>query len=621
MILKKIFNNKLFDLNIFLASITIVFIKWGISFFIFKNETIINKILFDVEDFYYLPFILNLINFDFSPDYLSNIESNKLLPIPIYSIIFHAISYKLIGFLSFFVLEIIFLYIFLIIILKILLQLNIDYYLAIFVSLFIFILPSLIFDLSLLNINFNVISGLFSFRFPRPLVTSCYYFWGIYLALRYYKQEQFSDRNFLLTGTCLALTFVSYYYNFINLFILFLIILFTKMINDKSYLKKYYLKIFTSILVFIFLVSPFLYLYSNSANSFSEMMGVISLNWNFKIELLLHFLSKIFSLKFLSVFLFLTLFMYVLLKLKIFNNKKNIIFPYFIFLATTISPFFFVIVSPSISEIHNFLNWIIISAFFVFIIYICILINFIITKNIFNNFRFKNFFFLGSSIVVIFLYQFLYFENFVKKNDINLRSDYLKLQKFIDINSNKLNNLLSFSPKIQVLWLLKNKNDLSTVESSISSLEFKYLEQNLIQNFKFLNISLSNFKKILSNKKGSWRYNNEFVRYLSWYKYQANSLITFKNSIDFSNDEINSIEKASPTRTQQIIIPKFEMNRLIDLFNKFELNTTFQKPDLIVIRENSLINDYSLIDDNLYCKIKDFNILNVYVLKNFDICK
>ena len=621
MILKKIFNNKLFDLNIFLASITIVFIKWGISFFIFKNETIINKILFDVEDFYYLPFILNLINFDFSPDYLSNIESNKLLPIPIYSIIFHAISYKLIGFLSFFVLEIIFLYIFLIIILKILLQLNIDYYLAIFVSLFIFILPSLIFDLSLLNINFNVISGLFSFRFPRPLVTSCYYFWGIYLALRYYKQEQFSDRNFLLTGTCLALTFVSYYYNFINLFILFLIILFTKMINDKSYLKKYYLKIFTSILVFIFLVSPFLYLYSNSANSFSEMMGVISLNWNFKIELLLHFLSKIFSLKFLSVFLFLTLFMYVLLKLKIFNNKKNIIFPYFIFLATTISPFFFVIVSPSISEIHNFLNWIIISAFFVFIIYICILINFIITKNIFNNFRFKNFFFLGSSIVVIFLYQFLYFENFVKKNDINLRSDYLKLQKLIDINSNKLNNLLSFSPKIQVLWLLKNKNDLSTVESSISSLEFKYLEQNLIQNFKFLNISLSNFKKILSNKKGSWRYNNEFVRYLSWYKYQANSLITFKNSIDFSNDEINSIEKASPTRTQQIIIPKFEMNRLIDLFNKFELNTTFQKPDLIVIRENSLINDYSLIDDNLYCKIKDFNILNVYVLKNFDICK
>ena len=621
MILKKIFNNKLFDLNIFLASITIVFIKWGISFFIFKNETIINKILFDVEDFYYLPFILNLINFDFSPDYLSNIESNKLLPIPIYSIIFHAISYKLIGFLSFFVLEIIFLYIFLIIILKILLQLNIDYYLAIFVSLFIFILPSLIFDLSLLNINFNVISGLFSFRFPRPLVTSCYYFWGIYLALRYYKQEQFSDRNFLLTGTCLALTFVSYYYNFINLFILFLIILFTKMINDKSYLKKYYLKIFTSILVFIFLVSPFLYLYSNSANSFSEMMGVISLNWNFKIELLLRFLSKIFSLKFLSVFLFLTLFMYVLLKLKIFNNKKNIIFPYFIFLATTISPFFFVIVSPSISEIHNFLNWIIISAFFVFIIYICILINFIITKNIFNNFRFKNFFFLGSSIVVIFLYQFLYFENFVKKNDINLRSDYLKLQKLIDINSNKLNNLLSFSPKIQVLWLLKNKNDLSTVESSISSLEFKYLEQNLIQNFKFLNISLSNFKKILSNKKGSWRYNNEFVRYLSWYKYQANSLITFKNSIDFSNDEINSIEKASPTRTQQIIIPKFEMNRLIDLFNKFELNTTFQKPDLIVIRENSLINDYSLIDDNLYCKIKDFNILNVYVLKNFDICK
>jgi hypothetical protein len=621
MILKKIFNNRLFDLNIFLASITIVFIKWGISFFIFKNETIINKILFDIEDFYYLPFILNLINFDFSPDYLNNIESNMLLPIPIYSIIFHAISYKLIGFLSFFVLEIIFLYIFLIIILKILLEINVEYYLAIFISLFIFIFPSLIFDMSLLNINFNIISGLFSFRFPRPLVTSCYYFWGIYLALRYYKQEQFSYRNFLLTGTCLALTFVSYYYNFINLFILFLIILFTKMINDKSYLKKCYLKISLSILIFIVLVSPFLYLYSNSANSFSEMMGVISLNLSFKIELLLHFLSKIFSLKFLSVFFFLTLFMYVLLKLKISTNKKNIKFFYFIFLATVISPFFFVIVSPSISEIHNFLNWIIISAFFVIIIFICILINFLINKNFFNNFRFKNFFFLGSSIVIIFLYQYLYFENFVKKKDINLRSDYLKLQKLIDINSNKLNNLLSFSPKIQVLWLLKNKNDLSTVESSISSLEFKYLEKNLIQNFKFLNISLNNFKKILSNKKSSWRYNNEFVRYLSWYKYQANSLITFKNSKDFSRDEMKFIENSSPTKTQQIILPKFEINRFVDLFNNVKFNEDFKKPDLIILKKNSLITKYSSINDNFYCELDNYAEIKVYVLNKLYVCK
>ena len=60
---------------------------------------------------------------------------------------------------------------------------------------------------------------------------------------------------------------------------------------------------------------------------------------------------------------------------------------------------------------------------------------------------------------------------------------------------------------------------------------------------------------------------------------------------------------------------------LIDLFNKFELDSTFQKPDLIVLRGNSLINDYSRIDDNLYCEIKDFNNLNVYVLKNFDICR
>ena len=161
-------------------------------------------------------------------------------------------------------------------------------------------------------------------------------------------------KDFLFIGTCLGLTFVSYYYNFVNLFVIFFIIFIIKIITDKSHLKRNYLNILISILLFIILVSPFLLLYVYSTNDFSEMMGVITLNFEYKIKLLIHFLKKIFSLKFLSVFFIITLSTYFLLKIRVTSDKKIVKFFYFIFLSTIISPFFFVIISPSISEIHNF---------------------------------------------------------------------------------------------------------------------------------------------------------------------------------------------------------------------------------------------------------------------------
>ena len=63
---------------------------------------------------------------------------------------------------------------------------------------------------------------------------------------------------------------------------------------------------------------------------------------------------------------------------------------------------------------------------------------------------------------------------------------------------------------------------------------------------------------MITNKKGSWRYTNEYIKYISWYRYQANSLITFKNTNDFSDEELKYISTSRPTKTQQIILPKFE---------------------------------------------------------------
>ena len=110
-ITKNISNNFL----ILLFSFLVIFIKWLISFYYFQNENLINKLIFDIEDFYYYPHIINLIEFDFSPDYLNNFPSQNSLPIPIYSIFIHAFFIKLFGFVSFIFLEFLCLYLYLLI--------------------------------------------------------------------------------------------------------------------------------------------------------------------------------------------------------------------------------------------------------------------------------------------------------------------------------------------------------------------------------------------------------------------------------------------------------------------------------------------------------------------------
>ena len=609
---KYIHKNNFFDLNIFISSFLIIFFKWAISFLLFKDENLVNKVLFDISDVYYFPFILNFLELNFSPDYLLDIKSENLIPIPIYSILIHAIFFKIFGLFGFFILELFFLYIFLIIIHKILLYCKINYFLALTISLFIFIIPSLFANLQLMNINLSIVNGIFSFRFPRPLVTSCYFFWGIYLALQYYKDDKFDLKKFLLIGVCLSLVFVSYYYNFISLFILFIFLFVNKILNIKDYFKNNYLSIFLSVLIFLLLTLPYLYIYSLSEKDFSSMMGVIDLNFDLRIKLLMHFLSKIFTFKFIIVFLLITFLRFFLLKSQNQINEKIIKFFYFFFLATLISPFFFTIFSPSISEIYHFLNWIVITSILVLIIYFSLFINFKLLK-------INKLFFLPLSFFLILLFQFIHYENLNNDNKY-LRKDYLNLQKLIDLNTNELETLLSFSIRSQVLWMLKDKKKFASIESSVSSLSFDQLEQNFIQNLKFLNISNNEFFEIISNKKGSWRYSNEYIKYISWYKYRANSLVTFESSKDFDENELKYILNSSPTKTQQIILPKFEIERLVKTYKTFNSGSNFENPDLIILKKDSLISKYVNLENDLYCELSGFNNLKIFILRELEKC-
>ena len=71
-----------------------IFFKWMSSFYIYPEEGINLKNILDLEDTLYFPFILNLTELNFTPEYIDNTEIEKLLPFPFYSIMIHLTKYQ-----------------------------------------------------------------------------------------------------------------------------------------------------------------------------------------------------------------------------------------------------------------------------------------------------------------------------------------------------------------------------------------------------------------------------------------------------------------------------------------------------------------------------------------------
>ena len=61
MVIKDNSNNIL----ILLFSFLTVLLKWSVSFYFFDNENLLNKLIFDIEDYYYFPHIINFLEFNF----------------------------------------------------------------------------------------------------------------------------------------------------------------------------------------------------------------------------------------------------------------------------------------------------------------------------------------------------------------------------------------------------------------------------------------------------------------------------------------------------------------------------------------------------------------------------
>ena len=196
------------------------------------------------------------------------------------------------------------------------------------------------------------------------------------------------------------------------------------------------------------------------------------------------------------------------------------------------------------------------------------------------------------------LFNFTTFNKNVNKIELIHMNELIKV--FQTQNFNKNFSILTFDGKVQTNLILQGYKNLNMILGINTSLNDEILEKKIIESFRFLKLDVNDFKKFIQNEKHGWRYINSNIGNTFYMKYQANTLTTFKKSMDFSTDEKMFIQKSSPLNSQQLIIPNFEINRLVTKFLSIsEINQ--KKPKIIIINNHDFFSKNVKIDRKLYC--------------------
>ena len=274
---------------------------------------------------------------------------------------------------------------------------------------------------------------------------------------------------------------------------------------------------------------------------------------------------------------------------KFYNISKQIdkinIFFYFI-IVSIISPAIFFLISPKLVSIYHFLNILSFSIIF----YLILSVSFIFFKKITFLENLEKQYLLKYILIFIlffnnvFIAQKIIHTDQAKLTELNKIQNFLKQNKFV--NSNK--KLFSDDLIIMNLWLLNGNKQLIISDGFTNSLKNKDIEFNLVNNLKNFGISSLEFENILSVGQSEFR--NDFLMRLYIYKYQANSLFTYSEISNYTEDFKNKILKTSPFRSQSQIMPEDEKKRIVKLFNKIELNKQLFSDIIIINRINSLKN-------------------------------
>ena len=165
---------------------------------------------------YYFPLIKFLSDLNFNLSFDPSIENLKIVPIPISSLFFHSIFFRLSNFYSFIFLEFISLTTFIFLLYKIN-RFIFPKKISLIYSLLILCLPSVI-NLSFLNeIQYLKVfsDNIYNFRVPRPMVSNLFLLSFVYLILKTFIKNSYTVKNFLLIGLVLGLSLSSFYYYFV----------------------------------------------------------------------------------------------------------------------------------------------------------------------------------------------------------------------------------------------------------------------------------------------------------------------------------------------------------------------------------------------------------------------
>ena len=186
-----------------------------------------------------------------------------------------------------------------------------------------------------------------------------------------------------------------------------------------------------------------------------------------------------------------------------------------------------------------------------------------------------------------------------------------------DILKKKDINLLTFDNRFFVWSVLKNIKYLNIVNGSLVPKTHEMIENDLINSFKFLNLTKNDFREFIKNKKlSSWRYRNENIKDLFWMRYQANSLVTYKNSKNFDDEILDFINKSSPLLSQQLIIPNEEFDRLVLKFDSNNFSSAFTTPTIIIIDKRHSVLKKSQISKKIFCRAFEGKIYDFYYSNN-----
>ena len=597
-----------------LSAIIIISIKWLFSNYFFDEE-LSTKIIFesvgDGASFY--PQIKYLSQMVFDQSFDPNINDLKNIPIPISGIILHAVLYKFLGFYSFILAEFVCVLIFLLIFYNIFIHFF-SKNLSIFFSIFLYFLPLILIETNLNNFQYlNIFSSNFySFRVPRPMLSNLYFFGFILLIVKMNFNNFYSYKNFIFLGLILGLTVSSVYYYFLTevvfLILFFLIKFKTSFVNELIKRYKYYL---TSILVFILISLPFLVIMYYHEPEFTYRQGIFDLDNEKKLILLNYLFEKYLDFKFLSIFLIACIISFLVNFFSLEEKKLNNIF-YLLFLSSLVAPVLFLILTTKTHVFYHFINFIIITGISYFVIIFFIFINHLIKKNLNKNLT--NFFvillLINYSFIEIQKYQKLYKDSNYK----NLRNEFsiinTKIKSSFDMTKS---SLLSFETKLIIWSIMNDIRYLDFVDGFSTPKKDFMIEEDIYSAFKKLGLEKENFEIFIENRKSKWRYMNSGITKYVARKYQANSLVTYKDTEDFEKHELEHIRKSSPVLHQQSIIPKFELNRLRKGFENYENKKSAS--DIIVLNKKDKFIFSINLSEKQYCKVFDGKIFIMFFNK------